>query len=36
MNVDLDAMLKAVKSIEMEGLTWGAHQFVPVAYVMLS
>ena len=25
-------MLKAVKSIEMEGLTWGAHKIVPVAY----
>ncbi|VEU19626.1 DEKNAAC100181 [Brettanomyces naardenensis] len=29
---DMDALLKFVKSIEMEGLTWGSYQFVPVGY----
>merc|ERR1712168_559737 len=28
----LDAMLAAVKSIEMEGLLWGANKLVPVGY----
>ena len=25
-------MLAHVKSIEMDGLTWGAHQFIPVGF----
>jgi len=29
---DMDAMLKAVKSIEMDGLLWGASKLVPVGY----
>merc|ERR1712227_723193 len=29
---DMDAMLAAVKSIEMEGLVWGATKLVPVGY----
>ena len=29
---DMDAMLAAVKSIEMEGLLWGANKLVPVGY----
>merc|ERR1712108_66732 len=29
---DMDAMLKEVKTIEMEGLVWGAHKLVPVGY----
>jgi len=29
---DLDAMLKCVKSIEMDGLVWGANKKVPVGY----
>merc|ERR1711994_243394 len=29
---DLDEMLAAVKSIEMEGLLWGANKLVPVGY----
>jgi len=29
---DMDAMLKCVKSIEMEGLLWGASKLVPVGY----
>merc|ERR1712073_150092 len=29
---DMDAMLAAVKTIEMEGLVWGAHKLVPVGY----
>merc|ERR1711944_13934 len=29
---DMDALTSAVKSIEMEGLTWGATKFVPVGY----
>merc|ERR1711990_905213 len=29
---DMDAMLKEVKSIEMEGLVWGASKLVPVGY----
>merc|ERR1711990_349791 len=29
---DMDALTSAVKSIEMDGLTWGATKFVPVGY----
>merc|ERR1712020_553075 len=29
---DMDAMLKEVKTIEMEGLVWGASKLVPVGY----
>merc|ERR1711978_45828 len=29
---DMDAMLSAVKTIEMEGLVWGANKLVPVGY----
>merc|ERR1712098_218547 len=29
---DLDAMLKSVKSIEMDGLVWGANKKIPVGY----
>ena len=29
---DMDAMLKAVKSIEMEGLLWGANKLLPIGY----
>merc|ERR1712025_1425971 len=29
---DMDAMLKEVKTIEMEGLAWGASKLVPVGY----
>merc|ERR1712025_569375 len=29
---DMEAMLAAVKSIEMEGLLWGANKLVPVGY----
>jgi len=29
---DMDAMLKAAKSIEKDGLVWGAHKLVPVGY----
>merc|ERR1711942_433917 len=29
---DMDAMLKECKSIEMEGLVWGASKLVPVGY----
>ena len=29
---DMDAMLSAVKSIEMDGLLWGASKLVPVGY----
>merc|ERR1712029_254528 len=29
---DLDAMLTSVKSIEMDGLVWGANKLVPVGY----
>jgi elongation factor 1-beta len=29
---DMDAMLQAVKSIEMDGLVWGANKLVPVGY----
>lgn len=29
---DLEAMLAHVKGIEMDGLVWGAHQFIPVGF----
>merc|ERR1712045_454392 len=29
---DMDALTSAVKSVEMEGLTWGATKYVPVGY----
>ena len=29
---DLEAMCKLVKGIEMEGLVWGQHKFVPVGF----
>lgn len=29
---DLDALLESVKSIEQDGLKWGAHQWVPVGF----
>ena len=29
---DMDAMLKSVKTIEMDGLLWGASKLVPVGY----
>lgn len=29
---DLEAMVANVKSIEREGLTWGAHQFIPIGF----
>ena len=29
---DMNAMLAAVKSIEMDGLLWGANKLVPVGY----
>merc|ERR1711923_400793 len=29
---DMNEMLKSVKSIEMEGLVWGASKLVPVGY----
>lgn len=29
---DLDALLNHVKSVEMEGLVWGAHTFIPVGF----
>merc|ERR1711902_263079 len=29
---DMDAMLAAVKSIEMDGLVWGANKLVPIGY----
>merc|ERR1711993_203714 len=29
---DMDAMLKSIKSIEMDGLVWGASKLVPVGY----
>lgn len=29
---DLDAMLNHVKGVEMDGLVWGAHQFIPVGF----
>merc|ERR1712112_183600 len=29
---DHDAMLASVKSIEMDGLLWGAHKLIPIGY----
>jgi elongation factor 1-beta len=29
---DMDAMLEAVKSVQMDGLVWGANKLVPVGY----
>ncbi|KAG5362075.1 Elongation factor 1-beta [Yarrowia sp. C11] len=29
---DLDALLENVKKVEMEGLVWGAHQWIPVGF----
>merc|ERR1712037_863484 len=29
---DHDAMLASVKSIEMDGLFWGAHKLIPIGY----
>ena len=29
---DMDELTKTVKTIEMEGLTWGASKLVPVGY----
>ncbi|EDO17342.1 hypothetical protein Kpol_1062p52 [Vanderwaltozyma polyspora DSM 70294] len=29
---DLEAMLAFVKAVEIEGLTWGAHQFIPIGF----
>lgn len=29
---DMDALLKYVTSIEMDGLKWGSHKFVPVGF----
>ncbi|CAL9729339.1 elongation factor 1-beta [Monosporozyma unispora] len=29
---DLEEMVANVKSIEMEGLTWGAHTFIPIGF----
>lgn len=29
---DLEELLANVKAIEMEGLTWGGHQFIPVGF----
>lgn len=29
---DLDELLANVKAVEMEGLTWGAHQWIPVGF----
>ena len=31
---DMDAMLKSVKSINQDGLVWGASKLVPVGYGM--
>jgi len=31
-DTDLNQLLKSIKAIEMEGLTWGGHEFIPVAY----
>lgn len=31
---DMEEMLANVKKIEMEGLLWGGHQFIPVGYGM--
>ena len=29
---DLEEMVKLVKTIQMEGLVWGAHKFLPIGY----
>merc|ERR1719430_3011638 len=29
---DMDEMLESVKSIEMDGLTWGASKLIPIGY----
>lgn len=29
---DLEAMLAHVKSVEMDGLLWGSHQFIPIGF----
>ncbi|AMD21858.1 HFR003Cp [Eremothecium sinecaudum] len=29
---DVEQMLANVKSIQMDGLTWGAHQFIPIGF----
>merc|ERR1711934_1204468 len=29
---DMDEILKSVKSIEMDGLLWGAHKLIPIGY----
>lgn len=29
---DLEELLANVKAVEMDGLTWGAHQFIPVGF----
>ena len=29
---NLEEMVANVKAIEMEGLTWGAHQFIPICF----
>merc|ERR1719499_2594169 len=29
---DMDKMLESVKSIEMDGLLWGAHKLIPIGY----
>merc|ERR1712140_138887 len=29
---DMDALTSAVKSVEMDGLSWGATKYVPVGY----
>lgn len=29
---DLEKMLAIIKEIEMDGLTWGSHQWIPVGY----
>ncbi|CCD27069.1 translation elongation factor 1 subunit beta NDAI_0J01770 [Naumovozyma dairenensis CBS 421] len=29
---DLEAMVANVKAIEMDGLSWGAHQFIPIGF----
>merc|ERR1711915_21136 len=29
---DMDAMLKVVKEVQMDGLVWGVHKLIPVGY----
>jgi len=31
-DTNLDELLAKIKQIEMEGLTWGGHEYIPVAY----